>query len=59
MNVPMRPKTDAELRAEGWREDALDAYRDATRAERDCRHCGTPFRGPGIYCSAGCALAAT
>jgi hypothetical protein len=38
--------------------EARDApYRDATFPERPCNHCGTPYRGPAVYCSHRCAVA--
>lgn len=38
-------------------EFARAAYRDDSYQERDCDHCGKPFRGPAIYCSLECAVA--
>jgi hypothetical protein len=46
----------------GWVADAVvarevDAYRDDAFPERDCDHCGNPYRGPAVYCSKACAVA--
>jgi hypothetical protein len=32
-------------------------YRNDEFAERDCDHCGRPYRGPAICCSLECTLA--
>jgi hypothetical protein len=32
-------------------------YRDTDCPERACDHCGTPYRGPAVYCSLACVLA--
>lgn len=43
------------------RTDALGraraAYLDASKPERNCDHCGSPYRGPAVYCSLECAQA--
>jgi hypothetical protein len=31
-------------------------YRDDSFPERDCDHCGKPYRGPAVYCSLDCAV---
>ena len=33
------------------------AFRDDTCAERECDHCGNPYRGPSVYCCHACATA--
>jgi hypothetical protein len=32
-------------------------YYDNTQPERECEHCGIPYRGPAVYCSLECAQA--
>ena len=34
-----------------------EAYRDDSFPERDCDHCGKPYKGPAVYCSLHCAMA--
>jgi hypothetical protein len=36
---------------------ARAAYRDDSFPARLCDHCGTPYRGPAVYCSLECAVA--
>jgi hypothetical protein len=36
---------------------ARAAYRDDSFPARLCDHCGTPYRGPAVYCSLTCAIA--
>jgi hypothetical protein len=36
---------------------ARAAYRDDSFPARLCDHCGTPYRGPAVYCSPECAVA--
>jgi hypothetical protein len=40
------------------RERARRAYVDETFEERACDHCGKPYRGPAVFCSYECAVAA-
>jgi hypothetical protein len=35
----------------------LAAYYKPRCDERNCDHCHRPYRGPGCYCSLGCAVA--
>lgn len=35
-----------------------DLYRDDSFPERHCDECGRPYRGPAVFCSLKCALAA-
>jgi hypothetical protein len=39
-------------------ERARAAYRDDSYPERACDHCGKPYRGPAVFCSLECAIAA-
>ena len=34
---------------------AGDAYQDDSYPARNCDCCGTPYRGPAVYCSLECA----
>jgi hypothetical protein len=36
---------------------ARAAYRDDSFPARLCDRCGTPYRGPAVYCSLACAVA--
>jgi hypothetical protein len=36
---------------------ARATYRDDSFPARLCDHCGTPYRGPAVYCSLECAVA--
>jgi hypothetical protein len=36
---------------------ARAAYRNDSFPARLCDHCGTPYRGPAVYCSLECAVA--
>jgi len=36
---------------------AVDYYENEFFEERDCDHCGKPYRGPAVYCSLTCAQA--
>ena len=31
-------------------------YRNENCRQRNCDHCGKPYRGPAVYCSLQCAL---
>jgi hypothetical protein len=52
-----------ELRTHLWDLQALNywnqvgCYRDEACQERPCDHCGTSYRGPGVFCCQRCALA--
>jgi hypothetical protein len=43
---------------EEMRKRAIKLYRNENYRERNCDNCGKPYRGPAVYCSLECALAA-
>jgi hypothetical protein len=43
--------------ARGYSAGLEASYFDDGFPERECDHCGKPYRGPAVYCSLECALA--
>ena len=46
------------LTTDDFTQAARNAYRDAGCPERTCDNCGKTYRGPAVFCSLECALAA-